>query len=58
VPAADHKPKYKRRQNHSTQQLIESLKELIRKHPDAKQYDYTKWLGVSQGRVSQLKKLM
>ncbi|MET3207369.1 UNVERIFIED_CONTAM: bifunctional DNA-binding transcriptional regulator/antitoxin component of YhaV-PrlF toxin-antitoxin module [Paenibacillus sp. PvR008] len=47
-----------KRTNLPAEKLLESLKELIRKHPDVRQYDYEKWLGVSQGRVSQLKKLL
>ncbi|WP_223263982.1 hypothetical protein [Paenibacillus sp. IHB B 3084] len=35
-----------------------NVTQLIQEHPDARQYDYAKWLGVSQGRVSQLKKLL
>ncbi|MEC0181206.1 AbrB/MazE/SpoVT family DNA-binding domain-containing protein [Paenibacillus peoriae] len=38
--------------------LIERLRELIREHPNARQGEYAKWLGVSQGRIPQLKKLL
>ncbi|KJD45321.1 AbrB/MazE/SpoVT family DNA-binding domain-containing protein [Paenibacillus terrae] len=41
-----------------TQNLIEKLRELMREHPNAKQSEYAKWIGVSQGRISQLKKLL
>ncbi|WP_068497760.1 AbrB/MazE/SpoVT family DNA-binding domain-containing protein [Paenibacillus kribbensis] len=47
-----------KRTNQSAEKLLGRLKELIQEHPDARQYDYAKWLGVSQGRVSQLKKLL
>jgi transcriptional pleiotropic regulator of transition state genes len=30
----------------------------MREHPTAKQGEYAEWLGVSQGRISQLKKLL
>ncbi|MGW9530288.1 AbrB/MazE/SpoVT family DNA-binding domain-containing protein [Paenibacillus terrae] len=44
--------------NRSTQELVESLRRLIREHPTAKQSEHAKRLGVSQGRISQLKKLL
>ncbi|WP_068497681.1 AbrB/MazE/SpoVT family DNA-binding domain-containing protein [Paenibacillus kribbensis] len=53
-------PTYKEKKvkRRSSQELIESLKRLMREHPTAKQNEYAKWLGVSQGRISQLKKLL
>ncbi|WP_431086000.1 AbrB/MazE/SpoVT family DNA-binding domain-containing protein [Paenibacillus sp. 8b26] len=47
-----------KRTNQSAEKLLGRLRELIQEHPDARQYDYAKWLGVSQGRISQLKKLL
>lgn len=41
-----------------TEDLIEKLRELKLKHPNAKQSEYGEWLGVSQGRISQLKNLL
>ncbi|AJW69105.1 regulator [Paenibacillus polymyxa E681] len=38
--------------------MLKSLRQLIREHPEAKQNQYAEWLGVSQGRISQLKKLL
>ncbi|MDQ0494065.1 AbrB/MazE/SpoVT family DNA-binding domain-containing protein [Paenibacillus brasilensis] len=52
-------PMYKEKKvNRSTQELVESLRRLVREHPAAKQNEYAKRLGVSQGRISQLKKLL
>ncbi len=42
----------------SSQHLAEKLKRLMREHPTAKQGEYAEWLRVSQGRISQLKKLL
>ncbi|MFC7558392.1 hypothetical protein ACFQY3_04245 [Paenibacillus farraposensis] len=42
----------------SSQQMVESLQKLMREHPKAKQGEYAEWLGVSQDRISQLKKLL
>ncbi|MMZ53030.1 Transition state regulatory protein AbrB [compost metagenome] len=39
-------------------QLINTLRELIHKYPYAKQKEIAALLGVSQGRISQLKKLL
>ncbi|WP_212734439.1 hypothetical protein [Paenibacillus terrae] len=47
-----------KRTNQSAEKLLGRLRKLIQEHPDARQYDYAKWLGVSQGRISQLKKLL
>ncbi|WP_348622564.1 AbrB/MazE/SpoVT family DNA-binding domain-containing protein [Paenibacillus polymyxa] len=44
--------------NRSSEQLVESLRKLVCEHPKARQSEYAKWLGVSQGRISQLKKLL
>ncbi|MGW8958881.1 AbrB/MazE/SpoVT family DNA-binding domain-containing protein [Paenibacillus sp. NPDC055715] len=53
------KPAYKgKRVNQSSQKLIQRLRELVHEHPRAKQGEYAQWLGVSQGRISQLKKLL
>ncbi|MDY8022790.1 AbrB/MazE/SpoVT family DNA-binding domain-containing protein [Paenibacillus polymyxa] len=54
------KPAYKEKSNHrsSSQHLVENLRKLMREHPTAKQDEYAEWLGVSQGRISQLKKLL
>ncbi|MBE7901091.1 regulator (plasmid) [Paenibacillus polymyxa] len=57
VPAVKKKPK-KSRVHRPTLQLLKNLKQLIREHPEAKQSEYANWLGVSQGRISQLKKLL
>ncbi|MET3207408.1 UNVERIFIED_CONTAM: AbrB family looped-hinge helix DNA binding protein [Paenibacillus sp. PvR008] len=52
-------PAYKgKRVNQSSQKLIQRLRELVHEHPYAKQGEYAQWLGVSQGRISQLKKLL
>ncbi|MDY8049638.1 AbrB/MazE/SpoVT family DNA-binding domain-containing protein [Paenibacillus polymyxa] len=42
----------------STLKLLKSLRKLMREHPEAKQSEYSKWLGVSQGRISQITKLL
>ncbi|QNV55899.1 hypothetical protein GMA19_01051 [Paenibacillus polymyxa E681] len=42
----------------SSQHLVEKLRKLMREHPTAKQGEYAERLGVSQGRISQLKKLL
>lgn len=58
VPAAK-EPTHKENKGirSSSQQMVESLRKLMREHPKAKQGEYAEWLGVSQGRISQLKKL-
>ncbi|MCC3379662.1 AbrB/MazE/SpoVT family DNA-binding domain-containing protein [Paenibacillus farraposensis] len=48
--------KYKVHQ--STLQLLKGLRKLMLEHPEARQNDYAKWLGVSQSRISQLKKFL
>ncbi|MCC3379105.1 AbrB/MazE/SpoVT family DNA-binding domain-containing protein [Paenibacillus farraposensis] len=50
--------KQSKRLRRSTQQMIESLKELMQKQPNAAQHEYAKILEVSQARISQLKKLL
>ncbi|MGW9529696.1 hypothetical protein ACWHAM_18465 [Paenibacillus terrae] len=50
----DKEPKVQR----PTLQLLKSLRKLMREHPEAKQSEYAKWLGVSQGGISQLTKLL
>ncbi|WP_220026395.1 hypothetical protein [Paenibacillus sp. S02] len=53
------KPAHKeKRVNQSLQKLIQRLRELLHEHPHAKQAEYAQWLGVAQGRISQLKKLL
>ncbi|KJD47426.1 AbrB/MazE/SpoVT family DNA-binding domain-containing protein [Paenibacillus terrae] len=53
------KPAYKgKRVNQSSQRLVERLRKMVHEHPHAKQGEYAQWLGVSQGRISQLKKLL
>ncbi|WP_225999724.1 AbrB/MazE/SpoVT family DNA-binding domain-containing protein [Paenibacillus sp. BJ-4] len=47
-----------KRLRRSTQQMLESLKELMQKHPNAAQHEYAKILEVSQARISQLKKML
>jgi transcriptional pleiotropic regulator of transition state genes len=47
-----------KRLRRSTQQMMESLKELMQKRPNAAQHEYAKILEVSQARISQLKKLL
>ncbi|WP_025719261.1 AbrB/MazE/SpoVT family DNA-binding domain-containing protein [Paenibacillus polymyxa] len=47
-----------KRLRRSTQQMIESLKELMQTHPNAAQHEYAKILEVSQARISQLKKML
>ncbi|MEC0234518.1 AbrB/MazE/SpoVT family DNA-binding domain-containing protein [Paenibacillus kribbensis] len=52
-------PAYKEHKVHrSSLQLLKSLQQLMREYPKAKQSEYAVWLGVSQGRISQLKKLL
>ncbi|MCC3378399.1 regulator [Paenibacillus farraposensis] len=59
VPAVKDKPANKKSKVHRpTLQLLKSLRQLMREHPKAKQSEYAEWLGVSQGRISQLKKLL
>lgn len=59
VPAAKEHPVHKERKVYrSTLQLLKSLRQLMKEHPEAKQSEYAEWLGVSQGRVSQIKKLL
>ncbi len=57
VPAVKQKPK-ESRVHRPTLQLLKNLRQLMREHPEAKQSEYAKWLDVSQGRISQLKKLL
>ncbi|WP_025684660.1 AbrB/MazE/SpoVT family DNA-binding domain-containing protein [Paenibacillus maysiensis] len=53
------KPAYKRKRvNQSSQRLVERLRKMVHEHPHAKQGEYAQWLGVSQSRISQLKKLL
>ncbi|KAF6575711.1 AbrB/MazE/SpoVT family DNA-binding domain-containing protein [Paenibacillus polymyxa] len=53
------KPAQKGKRVHqSSKKLIQRLRELLHEHPHAKQGEYAQWLGVSQGRISQLKKLL
>ncbi|QDA30280.1 AbrB/MazE/SpoVT family DNA-binding domain-containing protein [Paenibacillus polymyxa] len=57
--AVDHvKPKIKKRMHHSARQMVDELRKLIESDPNASQKEYAKQLGISQGRVSQLKKLL
>ncbi|PNQ82806.1 MULTISPECIES: AbrB/MazE/SpoVT family DNA-binding domain-containing protein [Paenibacillus] len=42
----------------STLHLLKSLRRLMLEHPGAKQGEYAEWFGVSQARISQLKKLL
>lgn len=42
----------------TSKKLAEQHRRLIRVHPTAKQSEYAEWLGVSQGRISQLKRLL
>ncbi|ASR45352.1 regulator [Paenibacillus kribbensis] len=59
VPAVKENPVYKKHKAHRpTLQLLKSLRELMREHPEAKQSEYAEWLGVSQSRISQIKKLL
>ncbi|WP_226002367.1 AbrB/MazE/SpoVT family DNA-binding domain-containing protein [Paenibacillus sp. BJ-4] len=58
-PPVVKKPAYKRKRvNQSSRELVERLRKMVHEHPHAKQGEYAKWLGVSQGRISQLKKLL
>ncbi|MET3212231.1 UNVERIFIED_CONTAM: bifunctional DNA-binding transcriptional regulator/antitoxin component of YhaV-PrlF toxin-antitoxin module [Paenibacillus sp. PvR008] len=59
IPVVKEKPVYKAHKIHrSSLQLLKSLRELMRQHPEAKQSEYAEWLGVSQSRVSQITKLL
>ncbi|WP_348625400.1 AbrB/MazE/SpoVT family DNA-binding domain-containing protein (plasmid) [Paenibacillus peoriae] len=59
VPPVKEGPTYKESKVHrSTLQLLKSLRQLMKEHPGAKQSEYAEWIGVSQGRISQLKKLL
>ncbi|WP_431091127.1 AbrB/MazE/SpoVT family DNA-binding domain-containing protein [Paenibacillus sp. 8b26] len=59
VPAVKEEPASKEHKLHrSTLQLLKSLRKLMREHPKAKQSEYAEWLGVSQARISQIKKLL
>lgn len=59
APAVREEPAYKEYKVHrSTLQLLKSLRKLMLKHPEAKQSEYAEWLGVSQARISQIKKLL
>jgi bifunctional DNA-binding transcriptional regulator/antitoxin component of YhaV-PrlF toxin-antitoxin module len=57
VSAFKKKPAYNK-VHRSTLQLLKSLRKLMLEHPEAKQSEYAGWLGVSQGRISQIKKLL
>ncbi|APB72754.1 regulator [Paenibacillus polymyxa] len=57
TPPVREKPK-ESRIHRSTLQLLKGLRQLVKEHPKAKQSEYAEWLGVSQGRISQLKKLL
>ncbi|MDN4090971.1 AbrB/MazE/SpoVT family DNA-binding domain-containing protein [Paenibacillus polymyxa] len=50
--------KTKKRMYHSARELVDELRKLIESDPNASQKEYAKQLGISQGRVSQLKKLL
>ncbi|MBE0342073.1 AbrB/MazE/SpoVT family DNA-binding domain-containing protein, partial [Paenibacillus sp. 28ISP30-2] len=56
APAVKEPYKEKRANRSSSKKLAAQLRRLMSEHPTAKQGDYAKWLGVSQGRISQLKK--
>ncbi|ALP39386.1 regulator (plasmid) [Paenibacillus sp. IHB B 3084] len=58
VPKIKEPRQKRKRLYHSTEDLIEKLRKLVQEHPNAKQSEYGKWLGVSQGRISQLIKLL
>lgn len=58
IPVVKEHTHTEKRTYQSSQDLTESLKELVRRYPNATQNEYAKWLGVSQGRVSQLKRLL
>ncbi|MGM1023733.1 MAG: AbrB/MazE/SpoVT family DNA-binding domain-containing protein [Bacillota bacterium] len=50
---------YKEKKVHpSTLQLLKRLRKIMMEHPGAKQSEYAEWLGVSQARISQIKKLL
>ncbi|CCC86180.1 putative transition state regulator Abh (plasmid) [Paenibacillus polymyxa M1] len=51
-------PKTKKRMYQSKPQMVDKLRRLIESDPNASQKEYAKQLGISQGRVSQLKKLL
>ncbi|WP_235209156.1 hypothetical protein [Paenibacillus polymyxa] len=56
---ADHVyPKTKKRMYQSAPQMVDKLRRLIESDPNASQKEYAKQLGISQGHVSQLKKLL
>ncbi|MXO77164.1 regulator [Paenibacillus sp. OT2-17] len=57
APPVREKPK-ESRIHRSTLQLLKGLRQLMKEYPKAKQSEYAEWLGVSQGRISQLKKLL
>ncbi|WP_068505013.1 AbrB/MazE/SpoVT family DNA-binding domain-containing protein [Paenibacillus kribbensis] len=57
-PTRDRSNREPKRLRRSTQQMLESLKELMHKHPNAAQHEYAKILEVSQARISQLKKML
>ncbi|MBY7740220.1 AbrB/MazE/SpoVT family DNA-binding domain-containing protein [Paenibacillus polymyxa] len=59
IPITTVKKKPKESRVHRpTLQLLKNLRQLMLEHPEAKQSEYAKLLGVSQGRISQLKKLL
>ncbi|KJD43318.1 AbrB/MazE/SpoVT family DNA-binding domain-containing protein [Paenibacillus terrae] len=52
-------PNYKEKRDYkSSEYLLQQLKDLMLEHPNAKQGEYADWLEVSQGRISQLKKML
>lgn len=59
TPVVTEEPANKENKVHrSTLQLLKMLRKLMLEHPGAKQSEYAKWLGVSQARISQMKKLL
>ncbi|MDN4106158.1 AbrB/MazE/SpoVT family DNA-binding domain-containing protein [Paenibacillus polymyxa] len=58
IPIAKEMKNIEKRAYKTSDQMLEQLRELIRKYPNAKLRDYAKCLEVSNGRISQLKKLL
>ncbi|MNW53492.1 Stage V sporulation protein T [compost metagenome] len=58
IPVAKELKNIEKRAYKASDQMLEQLRELIRKYPNAKLREYAKWLQVSRGRISQLKKLL
>lgn len=58
VPVVKEPARQEKRTHQPSHLLIQRLRELLHEHPHAKQGEYAQWLGVSQGRISQLKKLL